>query len=448
MLLIPRDKLWIFTGPLLLLLYAEARKSGQSDDESETASEDDDSEHEAYFSPDGPESPIKQKQSHSPRLTRQNSEKSWSSISSRQRQSFADSAQVDNSSKNLPVNHHENNFDASEASSGTSASSGDSANFFFHVAFTPNECTVICSESAASEFFTEPLKVCKKLHFGDVQLLERQFLSLQVDSDGVFNNGSRILELTRPFSENNISLYFLSSHFSDIVLIPFELKEKVIHILAQKKFEFSHSSNSYIVNEFESGEKLLANETSVEQQLHANFETYGSQITPQINYNVKLLLTGSRPGEENNTIFKTAKLISSNRVPSYFSITRTSSSEVSLILPKSSKARAAMGFGSKFIIGSTDDILLPITVDLNTLPLDSAGIVSGLASKIINGIKQAPDSADNSYEMCYLSMAKSGVVMIPQENIELVARVLGGGKTTSLEQKLADEVASLQVGEV
>lgn len=436
-LLVPRNKLWIFTGPLLLLLHAEARKTGQSDDESESASEDDESDYDSYFSSVAPEDPCKQKRGSSPYLAGHNSEKSWSSGSSGPRQKFTDSVQIDNSSKDLPLNTKEDHLE-SDTSSGMSEVSSDTTNYFFHVAFSPNECTIMCSQSAATEFFTEPLKVCKNLGYNNVQLLERQFLSLQVDTDGVFNNSSRILELTRPFSENNISLYFLSSHFSDIVLIPFEFKDKVTQILAQQNFEFSHLSNSYIGT---SGKQLTA-ENFLGPKLHPNFETYNSQITPEINYNLKLLLTGSRPGEENNTILKTAKLISSNRVPSYFSITRTSSSEVSLILPKSSKARAVMGFGSKFIIGSTDDFLLPITVDLTTLPLDSAGIVSGLASKIIAGIKQAPDSADNSYEMCYLSMAKSGIIMIPQENMALVARVLGVGKTAFHEQKLAEEVNS------
>ena len=74
------------------------------------------------------------------------------------------------------------------------------------------------------QYFQQPIEICKQLNYHDVQLLPEKYLCLSVDCDGSSDNSLRILEL--PLSENNISLFFISSHFNDIVLIPYDLKKK------------------------------------------------------------------------------------------------------------------------------------------------------------------------------------------------------------------------------
>ncbi|KAK6200948.1 ACT domain-containing protein [Scheffersomyces amazonensis] len=278
-------------------------------------------------------------------------------------------------------------------------------------------------------YFKNPIKICQELNYDDVKVIDQNFLSLQVDSDGSFDNSLRILELTKPLSENNISLFFLSSHFSDIVLIPYIFKEKVISILTKKNFEFSDISNSYIMTPNDLIDPSMLNDSDEDKELgsqrfeNKTFKLFkDSNIKPIVNRNVKLLLTGARAGEVNNTILKTAKILSSfNSIPDYYAITRTSINEVSLILPKSSKKRLSMGFDSKNIIGSTQDIIIPITIDFSKLPLDSTGIVAGVASKLINGLKKYNDS---TIEMNYFSMARSGMIMIPKENIDVISEIL------------------------
>lgn len=376
---IPRAHFWLFAAPVLQLLHREAARYSASDDlASESESSDSDSGH-------GPRSSSKE------RLL------------------------VDNSSKPAVqgLSPH-----ISSLSTGNESDVDADDNHLFHVAFLPTECTVVCSESLMETLFHESLQVCKQLHLSEVELVNQSFLHLQIDSDEPL----RILELTQPLSENNIPLFFLSSHFSDIVLIPSAHKDKVITILTKHNFQFSDISNSYIVTTDQEESPIQRTASAVEHNTFALFEEWG--IQPQINRKSKLLLTGARSGETINTIHKAAALISANEVPDYFAITRTSVNEISLILPKSARQRAAMGFRSSHIIGSAQDVIIPITIDLTKLPMDSTGIVAGLASRIFNGVHLDSSSLSGPFEMNYLSMARSAVVMVPKENLGLVSSVL------------------------
>ena len=380
---ISRDKYWIFISSILQLLYHSVDNSNFQ--KSSIGNEDDDDD-------DG------------------NGLDEYSSNTSASDGDGLNTKLVDNSSKLPPSPPLEEPIEEDT----------ETEDYFFHIALTPVECTIICSQKLMKQYFQQPIEICKQLNYHDVQLLPEKYLCLSVDCDGSSDNSLRILELTKPLSENNISLFFISSHFNDIVLIPYDLKQKVINILTKNSFEFLDVSNSYIPTfgaspiatefDFEQGSKKLEERT---------FESFKqSQIHPMINNKVKLLLTGSRQGEVNNAIIKSARILSSTEtIPNYFAITRTYYNEVSLVLPKSSKQRIRLGFDSKYIIGSTQDIIIPITIDFSKLPLDSTGIVAGLASKLIT-------AGENVSELYYFSMARSGVVMIPQENIDTIAKIL------------------------
>lgn len=442
---IPRENCWIFASPILRLLHYESLKvnrfnTGYESDfsteegEDETDEVDRREEYEEYD--DDMIQQIMTGLSSSwciPNSNKRSIRRNESML--RMSSSLEKSGlQVDNSSKADP---QRDAFDSSDESIGSDSIRGEDKgienekhddNYFFHIAFTPIECTVICSSHLMKKLFEEPLNLCQQLNYDKVKLIDEFFLSLLIDSDGSFDNSSQILELTKPLSENDISLFFLSSHFSNIVLIPYNLKEKVIAILSKQNFEFSDISNSYIVSQIDDDSEL--EDADISQEIEAiNLESRAFQlfkqtnIQPRINSNVNLLLTGARPGEVKNTILKTAKNISSGTIPDYFSITRTSVNEVSLLLPKSPRRRSLMGFSSKNIIGSIQDVIVPITVDLYKLPLDSTGIVAGLASRIINGVKLAAQT-DYPFEMNYLSMAQSAIIMVPKENLSLVSDIL------------------------
>lgn len=398
---ISRDKYWIFASSILQLLHREARRTSSGYNTEASEEESSESESEDEFN-DLSKQITSDK---SPPLTNK-SRHSSSSLN------LSNEDITDNSSKPVDADT-DDEFDEE-----------DDENYFFHIAFTPQECTIICASKLMNLLFKQPLAICQELKYLDCKLINQVFLNIQVDSDGSFYNSERILELTKPLSENKIPLFFFLTHFNDIVLIPIELKDKVIDILSQHKFEFSDISNSYIStgpNQEQLDRDFEDFDRSLEYSTFATFKKVG--ITPTINHRTKLLLTGARSGEINNTLLKTANLLSSfDLIPKYFAITRTSMNEISLILPKSSKARSGMGFTSKNIIGSTQDVIIPISIDFSKLPLDSTGIVSGVASKLLYGLRES--NIETSFEMNYLSMAKSGIIMIPEENLKIIQKIL------------------------
>lgn len=418
---INRDKYWLFKSAILQLLHLEAQKSGDEEFDCSQSEEEEEEDLEDKLS-------FLNITNTRPSNVKRNSmiDLSSSSTSIRKKHgsmssslsfnfNFDPSKEIDNSSKRLSMS---NLINLSESNS-----DDEEVNYFFHIAFTPIECTIICSSSIMRDLFMDPLRICLKLGYDDVTLVEQKFVNIQIDSGGGSDNNKRILQLTKPLSENNISLFFLSSHFSNIVLIPYHLEDKVVSILTQNNFEFNDMSGSYIINDkFNPTKSDLGDSSStLEHRIFMLFKE--CNIKPVIDKKISLLLTGSRSSDVTETILKTAENIAANNVPDYFTITRTSENEVSLILPKSSKQRGKMGFQSRNLIGSTQDILNPVTINLQQLPLDSTGIVAGVASKIINGVNSLPGS-NFPFELNYLSMAKLAILMIPKENVELVNEIL------------------------
>ena len=65
------------------------------------------------------------------------------------------------------------------------------------------------------------------------------------------------------------------------------------------------------------------------------------------------------------------------------------------------------------LIGNKEDIIIPITLDLEPLPFEATGIVCGIAGRLVGspGLGQA-------IEMSYLSTAKAGTVMVPEGELD------------------------------
>ncbi|KAI5958636.1 VPS5 [Candida theae] len=384
---IPRSKLWIFANSIVQLLYdaiGDEKNHRDSSDSSENGTDYDDADDDYDSNAEGNDMEGKHGKP---------------------------SADFEGSTRKSVDNSSKPQLNPTSATTFADDENAES-NCFFHIAMTPSECTIICSASLSTRFFAQPLKLCKELGYSDVEVLPEEYLSLVVDSDGSFAKSHRILELTKPLSENDVSLFYISSHFNDVVLIPSHLKKRVEKILVSENFIFSESSGSYIstydVDDKEE-EPVLSDSHQRTFGLLANHD-----IHPQIHEKHKVLLTGARPGEIKYCILKTIKLISlaTSLQPSYFAITRTFSNELSLILPQSNKMRSKYGYKSTSIIGSSQDVLVPIAMDLSKLPINCTGIVAGLANKLII-------RGGNMLEIGYLSMAKSGVILIPEEDLGL-----------------------------
>ena len=100
--------------------------------------------------------------------------------------------------------------------------------------------------------------------------------------------------------------------------------------------------------------------------------------------------------------------------------------------------RASVGNFGDVLLGSKDEFLVPITLDLGELPFEATGIVCGVAGRLCGGISGGGDDdegpaeetdGNNKIEMSYLSTTRAGTVMVNEADLERaigLLRVNGG----------------------
>lgn len=346
------------------------------------------------------------------RANSQYSDNDVSSISSTSDRSY-DESYTSNSVKNvyeqgyqLSNSAHMINEEESESlDNGDINSEIEDDGLFFHLAFTREEVTIMCSTKLMKRYLSKAMKMDP-----ESTLISDEFFIMQVFSDGS-NIGKKILELTQPLSLNNISLFFISNYFSDLVLVPIKDKVKALKILEETQNGLDETrANSY--------------SNDLELKTFELFEN--NNIKPKLGTDIQLLLTGARSGDYAEVLKQTAESVSrlntenlksgGKSFPEYFAITRTPTEEIGLLLPYDNTELNKLNFSKNNIMGSLQDYYYPIFIDLKKLPLDLKGIVAGMASKLLRM---------DIDEMSYLSLGKSGVVLIPDMFRDRVEEKLG-----------------------
>lgn len=77
------------------------------------------------------------------------------------------------------------------------------------------------------------------------------------------------------------------------------------------------------------------------------------------------------------------------------------------------------------LLGSKEDVLIPIVLDLRGLPVDSTGIVCGVAGRLVGNTKGGLTDNMEAVEMSYLSTARAGTVMVAEDDIDRAVAALG-----------------------
>ena len=110
------------------------------------------------------------------------------------------------------------------------------------------------------------------------------------------------------------------------------------------------------------------------------------------------------------------------RPPRFLSLTLTESEPPSLLLEKSTVPL----FGpDDVLLGSKEDYLIPITLNLAPLPFEATGIVCGVAGKLVGG---GSGQLVEPVEMSYLSTARAGTVMVDEKDLERAIEALNAGE--------------------
>ena len=271
-------------------------------------------------------------------------------------------------------------------------------------------------------------------------------------------------------------IFFITSYWSDFILVPLKSRAVVIHALEDRGFLFeadlepdseagfmtnpaspllhSHSrNNSYMSSSFDNYPPTPmtpppASVSELQQRTFKLLQTH--KITPQvIDSNIQLVtcagIKDNTPSSSyhhrTSTTHQTStqallqhgllKCLTASEPPCFLSLTLTASDSASLTLEKRLLLHFPAG-GEDVLLGKDGPEQVPITLDLRELPLESTGIVCGVASRLVDGMRgRFGGGASNGasagvFEMSYLSTARAGHVVVFEDELEDAIEILQG----------------------
>lgn len=173
--------------------------------------------------------------------------------------------------------------------------------------------------------------------------------------------------------------------------------------------------------------------TTIEELEAKTFATLKRQnVVPSVNTKIRLVLCAGRrrvnragtTGRDDSGLYLgLVKCLVSQ--PEFLSVTMTNHEPASLLLQHDMLPL----FGSSdVLLGSRGDVLIPIVLDLRDLPVESTGIVCGVAGRLVGRTGGGLfGEISESVEMSYLSTARAGTVMVAEEDIESAIGALSLG---------------------
>ncbi|KAI9880939.1 MAG: hypothetical protein M1830_010007 [Pleopsidium flavum] len=311
---------------------------------------------------------------------------------------------------------------------------------FLNVSITPVECSVVCSRALAQELFAPVIdeQNQRSRDTGELSVSTEDYVVVQVDGEGL-DAGQRVLELTTPLAMAGISIFFITTYFSDYILVPLKAKGHVIQVLEQRGFRFEKSAEAFVsqaahhrntssTSSFEVRPPSTPPPTSVSELQKRTFALLKRRnVFPHADKEIRLVQCAGRKdtsgGIANDELGLQLGLVKCliNK-PRFLSLTLTDTEPASLLLEKSLMPE----FGSDdVLLGGKEDILIPITLDLRELPLEATGIVCGVAGKVVGG---TAGQVSYAVEMSYLSTARAGTVMVGEQELSRAMEALMVGE--------------------
>ncbi|KAF1994846.1 hypothetical protein P154DRAFT_446759 [Amniculicola lignicola CBS 123094] len=320
---------------------------------------------------------------------------------------------------------------------------------FVNISITPIECSVVCSRYLARELFVPARDAMDASLRSQVAITTEDFVVMQVDGEGL-DAGQRVLELTSPLALAGISIFFITTYFSDYILVPLRARAQVVQALEERGFQFEDQTSSY-VNPTHHGRKHSSTSSfdtqapgtpppaTISELQTRTFATLKRRnITPTVDPVLRLIQCAGRRDSTNgmnqnrnrNSMTSAAddalhlglvKCLIAPPYPRFLSLTLTDTEPASLLLDHTLHTN----FPQDILLGSKDDFLIPITLDLRDLPMESTGIVCGVAGRLVGG---TTGQIENSVEMSYLSTARAGTVMVGEDELERALGALRGAE--------------------
>ncbi|EWC45020.1 hypothetical protein DRE_06300 [Drechslerella stenobrocha 248] len=308
----------------------------------------------------------------------------------------------------------------------SSISSADVGNVFVNVSITPVECSVVCAHEVAQKLFQPILDGLEPERRETVVVSEDEYVVIQVDGEG-FDAGQRVLELTSPLALAGVSIFFITTYFSDYILVPSRNRSNVTKALQRRGFVFEKHVDAYVTTHqrtpSESQPPTPPPTITIPELQERTFSLLKQhEVVPKVSRGSELLLCAGRRStnltpDETMHLGLVQCLINK---PDFLSVTLTDSEPPSFLLER----HMLHLFGpNDTLLGNKHEILIPIVLDLRDLPVESTGIICGVAGRLCGetgGFLERTDPVD----MSYLSTARAGTVMVAEDDIDRAMAVL------------------------
>ncbi|KAI1659931.1 ACT domain-containing protein [Daldinia decipiens] len=328
----------------------------------------------------------------------------------------------------------------------------DNKHGFLNISITPVECSVVCHSSWARNVFEPVIKRLPPNISKAVTISKDTYLILSVISAGM-DAGSRVMDLTSPLALAGVPIFFITTYYSDFILVPCKDRQTVVQVLLARNFEFDQDESAYVSPSAMSHVRGRSQgsdppstpppSTVAELQVRTfellkkrNVVPYispylslvqcsGRDLSRLVDYSRRPALSRRLSGNGHrrswldnvDTKLYTSLISVLAKQPRFLSITLAQEDPPSLLLD-----REYLGVFGDSIVGDTEGDLVPIFLDLVNLPLEATGIVSGVAGKLIS--EMGMEETGVSSELSYLSTAQAGAVILSSKQAIRALEVL------------------------
>ncbi|KAL8953780.1 MAG: hypothetical protein Q9222_000397 [Ikaeria aurantiellina] len=276
---------------------------------------------------------------------------------------------------------------------------------------------------------------------GGIAISPDDLIVMSLEGEGL-EAGKRVLELTSPLALAGISIFFITTYFSDYILVPAKSRGQVVRALEDRGFRFEESAEAY-VNPAARHDRSKSSSSSfgpispstsppatmdeLQTRLFALLER--REIVPRVDRGIRLLQCAGRrdhPGSHVNGESGLQNGLARCLLyqPRFLSLTLIQSEPASLLLDQ----RLLSNFDfDRVLLGNREDLLVPIMLDLQPLPLEASGIVCGVAGRLAE--PSASGEVMDAIEMSYLSTARTGTVMVVEKDLQHAMEALRIGES-------------------
>jgi cellobiose dehydrogenase (acceptor) len=363
-----------------------------------------------------------------------------------------------------------------------------------NISLTPSGCSVLCPRDSAQTLFAPVVARLRSDLPETASISTEDYSAIHIGGEGL-EAGQRVLDLTSPLALAGIPIFFITSYYCDYIIVPHSARARVIHALEEQGFVFEadpkdgeagqmtnpaspllhphhrHGSSSSSID-FLSRSSVVGTPppTNADELQARTFKTLAkNNISPLVDPTLRLITCagmkdsnggggyisddgGTSPNTTETALQHSLILcFTATPPPRFLSITLNDNESTSLTLEKDLLLRFFPDNGEELLLGNNGPEQIPIILDLKNLPLESTGIVCGVAGRLnagmrnrlllssmnrngngsgnggLNGGMTGNGYASETFNLSYLSTAKAGHVIVYEHELEAAMAAFRGG---------------------